>query len=202
MAYLTAIIDHYDEMADGQGPDLMIFAHAHRIAWHTLLSQDWSFRRLARSPPADPSLPTFNGYMPLACLERWRNDISHIFPTEIDANWQSNNGPRWHEALAGRYAQAWREHLGAAFGFPLPDYVRVPTAASFVATKESILRRPKSFYLELRNWVLETHIENKWLGIVLEFSWGITIANKTFINPSQEQCLCELYNVCTGYSEV
>lgn len=203
MAYLTAIIDHYDELAAGNGPDIMVFAHAHRLAWHTILGQDWTMRRLVSSPPADPELPLLRGYMPLACLERWRNDISHLFPTELDANWQSNNGPRWHESLAGRYAQAWREHLGEAYGgMPLPDFVRVPTAATFAATRAAIIRRPKEFYVGMREWLMDTHIENKWLGIVMEFTWGITMSNSTFVNPSQEQCLCALYNVCTGYSEV
>ena len=197
MAYLTAIIDHYHDL-----PDLMVFMHAHRDAWHTLLSQDWTLRRLATHPPLDPTLSSTNGYHALGCLERWRNDISQLFPADVDANWQSNNGPRWHESLASRFAQAWREHLGAAYEMPLPEYVRVPTAASFIASKVAILRRPKAFYEGLRQWMLDTHIENKWLGIVMEFQVGMMIANSTHVSQSQEQCLCELYSICTLHAEI
>lgn len=164
IAYLTAIIEHYDDL-----PDIMLFMHGHRFSWHTLMAQDWILRRLATHPPTDPTLASSKGYHALGCLERWRNDISQLFPTDIDANWQSNNGPRWHEALAARFTQAWREHLGEAYQLPLPEYVRVPTAASFAASKEAILRRPKAFYEELRNWLLTTNIENKWLVSSLYF---------------------------------
>jgi Protein of unknown function (DUF3431) len=198
MAYLTAIIDHYENL-----PDLMIFMHGHRIAWHTpLLGQDWILRRLVTHPPLDLNLTSTNGYHALGCLERWGNDISQLFPTDIDANWKSNNGPRWHESLAARFAQAWREHLGEAYNMPLPDYVRTPTAATFIATRQAIRRRSKEFYIGMRNWMLETHIENKWLGIVMEFQVGLMIANKPHFSVSQEQCLCELYTICTLPAEL
>ena len=96
-----------------------------------------------------------------------------LFPTEIDANWASPNGPRWHEALAARYAQAWREHLGEAYGMPVPEYVKVPCAATFAATKEALLRRPLSFYEDMRAWMLRTHIQSKWLGIVSALRPGL-----------------------------
>jgi hypothetical protein len=198
MAYISGIIDHYDNL-----PDFMVFLHGHRLAWHTpLLSQDWILRRLASHPPLDLNLSSTNGYHALGCLERWGNDISQLFPTNIDANWKSNNGPRWHEALAARFAQAWREHLGDAYGMPLPEYVRVPTAATFIATREAIKRRPKEFYIGVRDWMLETKIENKWLGIVMEFQIGIMFANKTHFSVSQEQCLCEVYTICSSPAEL
>lgn len=198
MAYLTAVIDHYDNL-----PDLMLFMHGHRLAWHTpLLGQDWILRRLATHPPLDPMLSSTNGYHALGCLERWGNDISQLFPTDIDANWRSINGPRWHESLSARFAQAWREHLGEAYNMPLPDYVRVPTAATFIATREAIKRRPKEFYIGVRDWMLETHIENKWLGIVMEFQMAIMFADKTHFSVSQEQCLCDLYTICTLPAEL
>ena len=197
ISYITAIIDHYDDL-----PDIMLFMHGHRFSWHTLLAQDWTLRRLATHPPTDPSFTSTNGYHALGCLERWRNDISQLFPTEIDANWNSNNGPRWHESLAARFVQAWSEHLGEAYQLPLPEYVRVPTAASFAASKQAILRRPKAFYEDMREWLLKTNIENKWLGIVMEFQVGIMIANTSHFSVSQERCLCDLYSVCSSKAEI
>ncbi len=108
-----------------------------------------------------------------------------------------------HEALAARFAQAWEEHLGAALGgAPLPAVVRVPAAASFVAARQAIQRRPKQFWVDLRDWMLRTPLETKWLGIVMEFATGVIFANHTVITYSQERCLCELYSICTGYSEI
>lgn len=198
MAYLTAIIDHYDDL-----PDLMIFGHSSRLSWHSIFGLDWTLRRLATHPPADPTLNSSNGYHAWNCLERWANDNAQLFPATIDASWRSPNGPMWHEALAARFAQAWDEHLGPALGgTPLPAAVRVPAAASFVATRAAILRRPKEFWMGLREWLLRTTIEGKWLGIVMEFATGVIFANQTIITYSQERCLCELYSICTGFSEI
>jgi hypothetical protein len=71
MGYLTAIIDHYENL-----PDIMLFMHGHRVAWHTTLGQDWTMRRLATHPPRD--LNAVGGYMPLGCQERWHIEKSQV----------------------------------------------------------------------------------------------------------------------------
>jgi hypothetical protein len=144
-------------------------------------TQDWSLRRLAAHPPTDRAF----GYLPLGCHQREFLERGQIFPSSIDANWDSPQGPLWHEALAARYAQAWREHLGKAYDMELPDFVKLPCGATFISTKEAILRRPKRFYVEMRDWLLRTTIEGKWLGIVMEFNWQIILENKTVIEMSQ-----------------
>jgi hypothetical protein len=85
---------------------------------------------------------------------------------------------------------------------PLPDYVRVPCAASFAATREALLRRPLAFYTAMRDWMLETHIESKWLGIVMEFTWGLMLNGTAVADPSQETCMCSLYSVCSLPAEI
>jgi hypothetical protein len=158
-------------------------------------------RRLAAAPPR--GLAAAGGFMPLGCQERADSERANLWPRAIDANHASANAPHWHEALAARYAQAWREHLGAALGGrALPQHVRVPPGASFAATRAAIRRRPKAFYEGLRAWMLETTIESKWLGIVLEFMAPLIFADAEVFNPSQEACLCALFSVCSSPSEI
>jgi hypothetical protein len=95
------------------------------------------------------------------------------------------------------HPQAWDEYLSTALGEPMPEYTRVPSAASFAATRAAIRRRPKQFWEGLRAWMLETSIENKWLGIVLEFNAGLLFSGAPVVDPSQEHCMCELYSICT-----
>jgi Protein of unknown function (DUF3431) len=58
--YLTAIIDHYDDL-----PDLMLFMHGHQHSWHTFaLGQDASLRRIAARPPTNLS----NGHIQASVL--------------------------------------------------------------------------------------------------------------------------------------
>lgn len=45
-------------------------------------------------------------------------------------------------------------------------------------------------------------MENKILAIVMEFQTGLMFANKSHFTVSQEQCLCELYDVCTMKAEI
>ena len=40
-----------------------------------------------------------------------------------------------------------------------------------------------------------------WLQ-VMEFQWHIMLTNQTVVNPSQEECLCNLYSVCSLPSEM
>lgn len=106
-------------------------------------------------------------------------------------------------ALAARFVQAWREHFTPVFGGrEVPDYVRLPPAATFIVTKQAIQRHDKDFYIKTRDWMLKTLMHSKDLGVVLEFMWGIIFANKTYVNPSQEKCLCELYSICTLPADV
>lgn len=187
MGYLTGIIEQYDTL-----PDFVAFMHGHRHSWHMMLPQDWQLRRLATSPPRNLSAT----YLPLGCHERGMMERGKIYPTNIDANYESPNGPRWHEALAARFAQAWREYLGKALGIEeIPDFVKIPSGASFIVSKEAIHRRPKEWYIDLREWLMQTLIESKWLGIVLEFSWGFIFSNNAVIEISQEECLCQVYNM-------
>lgn len=185
--YLSAIIDNYHNL-----PDLMLFVHGHEMSWHTFpFGQEWALAHIARKPPTNIT----KGHMQLACNEH-HNGANQMWPQVIDANWESPNGPRWHESMAAHFAQAWHEKLGKALGLPLPYHIKAACCATFIATKEAIQNRNLEFYVSIRDWLLESPMERYWQGVILEFTWHIMFTNQTVYDPPQGQCLCELYDWC------
>lgn len=155
LAYLTAIIDHYDDL-----PDLMLFMHAHDVSWHTFqLGQRWSLQRLKVIGPRNLS----SGFMQLGC---YKLDDAYMFTRVVDANFDLPD--RFRESIVGHFMQAWTEPggLGEIFGESLPPpYIRAACCATFAVEKKAILQRKKEFYEKLRNWALRTAMDKYWAGI-------------------------------------
>jgi hypothetical protein len=125
-----------------------------------------------------------------------------MFPTVVDAVHEHFDalGPRWHESFAAHYMQAWIEHLGTAFGQTRPPpFIKAACCASFAVSKEAVLRRPRSFYEGLLQWMMRTSMEKYWLGVVMEFSWHMMFTGLAVFDPPNRQCLCELYDICTKF---
>jgi hypothetical protein len=146
-------------------------------------------RRLAALPPRNLT----HGFMQLGCIQR---DESFIFPRIVSANHKSINGKRWKEAMAGFFAQSWREYLGEAFGgAPLPHFVKAACCASFAVTREAVRRRPLAFYEGLREWLLRTPQDKYWAGVSIEFSWHMAFTGMAVFDPPVELCRRELYDI-------
>jgi len=67
----------------------------------------------------------------------------------------------------------------------VPSVYCTPTCAFFIVSKNNIHRRPKSFYIQLRNWLLENQehgyiLEHIWKLILDEGNTGITKKKEPF----------------------
>lgn len=205
LAYLSAIIDLYDEeyVNSSRMPDVLLFMHAHRSSWHSMpWGQDWQLKRLSSlDDPLHHRMTTgFNvSFMQLGCIEL-EDQANRVFPTVIGANhWSPRSlGGRWHESFAAHFQQAWIEHLQYAFeSKEMPKYVKAACCASFAVTREAVKSRKKEFYVQLREWVLTTAMEKYWVGVILEFTWHMMFLNgEAVYDPPKEQCLCVLYGIC------
>lgn len=188
VAYISAILDHWDTMAD-----IMIFIHAHRTSWHTVIGQDWALNRLAYHAPNLTGV----GYVPINCLEEDYYPLSALELDNYDANViiQKGTPHRWRETLLARFRQAWREVSGHWLGEKLPTKVEVPCCASFVTTSKAIKSRPREFYEAFRLWLLGD-MDPKWAGIAAEMHWGLILTGNPILKWPQEECMCTLFNVC------
>jgi hypothetical protein len=141
--YLRYIIDYYEKL-----PEIVVFLHAHRHAWH---QQD----------PDDvvKGLRTLQWgkyeYMPL--------QTKHMTNTQFRKN-DTNRQFAFNYLL-------WTEVLHE-LGQP-PDTIVCPCCASFAIKRQAILRRSKSFYENIYNFLQTTKEANSVTSRTMEFTWHI-----------------------------
>lgn len=183
MYYLTYIIEHYDSL-----PDINIFMHPHRIAWHTpeLLNHDATevLKKLSSERV------TREGYMNLRC--HWDPGCpERIYPGR---SYRDNSKA---EELA--IAKAWAEMFP---GDPIPDALGAPCCAQFAVSKERILSIPKAKFEKYRNWLIHTS-ETDWVsGRVFEYFWQKIFADVPKLCPNARVCYCDGYGICFTSTEV
>ena len=147
MAYLTYVIDNYDSL-----PAIMAFIHPHRGgfwgAWHTdtpLHDNVDSLRRLRLD------IVRRNGYVNLRC------------------NWNPGCNAN-DKANAHITPEIWGELFN---GTEKPEEVGAACCAQFAVSKEQVLQRPREDYMKYRMWVLDTELEDRSSGRVMEYLWHV-----------------------------
>lgn len=150
MAYLTYIIDNYDNL-----PSTIVFLHSHRDGywkgWHTdtwLYDNVRSVRAL-RLPYVQES-----GYVNLRC------------------SWQPGCKPS-HRNNEHVTPQVWREVFKKPDDHPVPEQIGAACCAQFAVSRDQVHVRPLSDYVHFREWILETELEDEKSGRVMEFLWHV-----------------------------
>jgi hypothetical protein len=179
MVYLTYIIDSYDDL-----PDISIFMHAHRFAWHNnqLLGTDAAemVRRLS------PEHVTRLGYMNLRC--HWDPGCPDwLHPGAIEPN----NAKKEEHLLATAWTQLFPLE-------PIPTVLAQPCCAQFAVSRERIRAIPKQRYVYLRDWVHRTELDDYLSGRVFEYVWQYIFSSAPIHCPSMNACYCDGYGVCFG----
>ncbi|KAF2106454.1 hypothetical protein BDV96DRAFT_466083, partial [Lophiotrema nucula] len=183
MVYLTYIIDHYDNL-----PDTIIFAHAHRTAWHNniLLNLDTpsTLKRLKDDRVAR------QGYMNLRChLDPGCPNWIHLDRAEIDFDSVKKPEER-HFSF---------EVFEAMFpGERPPPVLSQACCAQFAVSAQRVLDNPKALYEHLRDWLLATELEDKDSGRIFEYMWQYLFTRDAEHCPSMNSCYCDGYGICFG----
>ncbi|KAK2742749.1 hypothetical protein FQN55_007690 [Onygenales sp. PD_40] len=162
MVYLTYIIDNYDKL-----PDIMVFIHGKRYQWHN-------------DDPVYDSVPILTslrlphvysvGYAPLRCawVPGCPDEIHPLNPslTSLTIN-PSEEVPDRLKAEAA-YASAFQEIFPNA---RVPSVVGAPCSSQFAVTRERVRMRGRAEYERVRRWLVETELEDRVAGRVLEYLW-------------------------------
>ena len=124
MIYLTYIIEHYDAL-----PDISIFMHSHRYAWHNndILDKD-AAQMITRLSPAHVQR---EGYTNMRC--HWDPGCpSWLHPGAIkeDRNKQEEV----------EFAKAWSELFP---GDPIPQIIAQPCCAQFAVLRDQVMKRSR-----------------------------------------------------------
>ena len=177
MVYLSYIVDFYDSL-----PDISIFIHAHRWAWHNndLLDKDTAMviRYL------NPERVIREGYMNLRC--HWYPGC----PEWLKTHAMEKDPEKEEEVLV---AGAWKELFPTE---PMPDVLAQPCCSQFALSRERIRALPRDEYERLRLWLLSTELENSMSGRIFEYVWQWIWAGQSVICPSMHECYCDGFAAC------
>ncbi|KAK5134310.1 hypothetical protein LTR08_006739 [Meristemomyces frigidus] len=179
MVYLSFIIDNYESL-----PWCAIFVHGHSEAWH----QDDTIVRLLGN--LNRAALSRAGYISLRC-DWYPSCPAEIRPMDHDAVvW----GPGYlRDEAEAAIAGNWRQLFP---GERLPATIASPCCAQFAVTRQAILRRPISDYKRVRQWLINTLLEDEVSGRVFEKLWAYMFTGEAVHCPPPQKCSCKYFGHC------
>ena len=179
MVYLSYIIDHYDNL-----PDVVMFMHSHRFAWHNNDLLDNDAAQQIRFLSAERV--TREGYMNLRC--HWDPGCPEwLHPGRLERSYEKQE-----EVLI---AESWSEL------FPMdaiPSVLAQPCCAQFALSSARIQALPLSRYVFYRDWLLRTPLSDYFSGRVWEYLWQYVFTGHNVECPAMHACYCDGYGMCFG----
>ncbi|KAL1981968.1 hypothetical protein VTN96DRAFT_1980 [Rasamsonia emersonii] len=182
MVYLTFIIDNYDNL-----PDIVVFMHSHRYAWHNEEILDFDAAEMLRR--LSPERVYREGFMNMRCI--WAPgcpDWMHPGALEEDVNKQEET----------MLARSWGEIFPE---LPIPKVLAQPCCAQFAVSRDRILAIPKSRYIFYRDWLLHTELSDYISGRVWEYLWHVIFTGQDVYCPKEHVCFCDGFGLCFGGEE-
>lgn len=191
LAFLTHIIEHYNEL-----PDIILFISTIPLE-DTQIKNSWLAEEKdykAQLTELAPTLHTMNtsyiqanGYTSLRCdPDPGCTENTVIKPLDTFF-W----GQPWHHDVATAYRTL----------FPtepkVPAEISSPAAgAQFAVSKAQIYSRSRAEYTEMRTFVQETRMDEGTLQRVMSALWHVVFSKPPVNCPDQDQCLCEFWGRC------
>ncbi|KAB2579366.1 hypothetical protein BFW01_g6294 [Lasiodiplodia theobromae] len=191
MAYLTYVIDHYDDL-----PDVVLFFHAHKVGWHNLLILGQDSAEMLKMLRVERIWRT--GYMPFRCdAKPGCPDWLHLDRPEVDFD--------EHLRMEEKYytPQIWRELHPPGLGgmgemHRVPGVLSAPCCAQFGVSRDRIRANPKEMYEHYRTWLLKTDLDDQYAGRIMEYTWHYIFTRQYQFCPSPHTCYCDGYGICFG----
>ena len=198
MAYITYIIDHYNSTI----PSVVAFLHSHRNgyfeAWHvdTPTHDNVMAMRLLRLEAVREA-----GYVNLRC--NWHPGCStrrvngHVTAAVWDDLMGGTSTPVFNDiaGVPGAVASASKSYppgLRKEKGLMIFS----TCCAQFAVSRERIYQRPLEDYIQIRDWLMRTPLDDGKSGRVLEYMWHIIFGMEAMHCPDQRTCYCKLYGRC------
>lgn len=167
MSYLTHIIDSYASLSD-----ITIFHHAARYQWH---NDDPAFDSANLLNHLQLPYIFERGYINLRCTWIFGCPPDAIRPfSKRDPPSRLPGGLPMADGSNARpdYAPIYKKTLETLFpGEPVPKEIRTPCCAQFAVSKAAIRKRSLAEYERMRQWLVETELEDDMSGRVVEYLW-------------------------------
>ncbi|KAB8234893.1 DUF3431 domain-containing protein [Aspergillus alliaceus] len=179
MAYLTHIIDNYDDLTD-----IIVFMHASGTQWHNDVGGTNSSYLLTK---LHLDVVKQRGYTNLRCQRRPGCPIA-VRPLDPEYTSSSNIVYRNFTTI---YTQLFNTSLEQ-----VPAEIGGICCGQFALSRERIHQRPRNEYVRMRDWALSTSLDNFTVGSVFEMLWHMVFLEGPVSCPDTHQCYCELYGLC------
>lgn len=201
MAYLTYIIDNYNESI----PEIVAFLHSHRsgffTAWHVdtpLHDNVYAMRHLQLDYVKE------RGYVNLRC----NNNPGCKQPRRPNPHFAGNV---WTQVMGNTSTPALSQHPMSPAAQEVfsttEDKERLETAtprlwtaccAQFAVSREQIYQRPIEDYINIRQWVVDTEMSDAKSGRVMEYLWHVIFGQEAVHCPDVDTCYCKVYGRCSN----
>ncbi|KAI9845306.1 MAG: hypothetical protein M1837_004928 [Sclerophora amabilis] len=178
MVYLTYLIDRYDTL-----PEYIVFLHGERYQWH---NDDPKYDTVSIVQRLRLDALRKRGYLNLRCT--WNQGC----PGELDLL----STPKDSDTRAETAAQYARSFKTLFPGRDLPDQVAVSCCSQFAVTRGKVHERPRTDYENYRTWLLDTPLEDKLSGRIMEYSWHLIFGMPPVHCPDEQTCYCETFGLC------
>lgn len=158
MAYLTYIIDNYDDL-----PDVIFFRKDKGKPWYQDLASDREVALLR------PKYVIKHGFANARCPHECENVIL-LKGDPIKWKDFSSHGDD------ARISTMLKHFLGP--GEEFPKKISTPSYAQFAASREAIQRRKKEWWIRLRQFLVDTPLSDKEAAKVLAHTWHIWLGQE------------------------
>lgn len=171
MAYLTYIIDHYDNL-----PSIMAFLHSHRsgflLAWHVdapLHDNVIAMRALQLD------FVQRNGYVNLRCnwnpgCKEGHRRNKHVTEQVWQEVFSETSTPPLNTTSVDTHTQK---------PLRMPELIGAACCAQFAVSRDQVLQRPREDYIKFRQWVIDTDKSDASSGRTMEFLWHIIFGKES-----------------------
>lgn len=157
--YLLYIIENYDNL-----PSTMAFIHPHEAGWPKSWHTDFDgYSNAASLRALNLDFVQRNGYANLRC------NGSPGCPDEIQPLRESFDEK--HPSTENAYTEAWKAIFGPQE--KVPEVVGAACCAQFAVSRDQVLKRPKTFYENAHQWLMNTTLDDATSGRVFEYMWHI-----------------------------
>jgi hypothetical protein len=168
-AYLLFIIQHYHDL-----PSIIVFLHAHRDTWPAAWHNDApAYDNVNSIKSLQLEYVRSAGYANLRCnwipgcpdevvWQRQKPELTGN--ATLDAETEVAN-------IEHKVPGVWRHFFGA--NSEVPETIAAACCAQFAVSRKQVLQRPRSDYVRMHRWLMETEFDDQVSGTIMEYLWHV-----------------------------
>jgi len=180
MAYLTFLIDHYENL-----PEIIVFLHPHLKgwprAWHT---DDPDYNNAISARNLRLEYVREHGYANMRCI------LTPGCPDDIQP---LRNDSVLPQELA--FADAYTYFFGGNYS-SVPRTIGAACCSQFAISRDRVRHRSRMDYMRYRKWLIDTELPDNVSGRVMEYMWHMIFGKGPVWCPDHAQCWCEQFGRC------